>query len=485
MVIERNWLEIYHPWERWSTGQGELPPLEIGSRIVPSSLTMKEGRTTPPQPISEVELISLMDRNGIGTDATIAQHITTVQERSYATKDANQRFLPTPLGIALVEGYNSMGYQLNKPDLRRELEFECNQIASGVKVKEEVLIAMIAKMRDCFITATRDVQKLDEAVARHFPRLGAANRSTRVLQRHFSRCGACSSLMTLKQEENGGGGGRGNNSRNNATGRKLLFCESCQNGWGLPSRGKVQAKTNDNGGQPIICPICSFQVIQIKQGDGYNGNGYQMCPKCFSDPPIEHGGSPDGRDFRCFECSHPTCSLASGTPGGEVDAFPCPFCIQRNQTQARSPGQVKARKNSKGFVLSCSNYSSQDRCKYTIWLPKECQAVAVSEDNSNSCGNCSTGGKVVRKITFTWKPGSVPPSLDRETTVCILCDVEFRRFMQVSLPQMNQVAPNPRRRAGGQRVAAAPATRPAAGGRNNNGGRNNGRYANNFPQNRR
>ena len=53
---------------------------------------------------AEVELISLMDRNGIGTDATIAQHITTIQERAYAMKDNNQKFVPTKLGIALVEG---------------------------------------------------------------------------------------------------------------------------------------------------------------------------------------------------------------------------------------------------------------------------------------------------------------------------------------------------------------------------------------------
>ncbi len=52
MIIERNWLEIYAPWERWSTGQGELPNVEIGSRIKPSSFLMKEGRTTAPQPIS-------------------------------------------------------------------------------------------------------------------------------------------------------------------------------------------------------------------------------------------------------------------------------------------------------------------------------------------------------------------------------------------------------------------------------------------------
>ena len=58
----------------------------------------------------EVELISLMDRNGIGTDATIAQHISTIQDRAYATKDAQQKFLPTKLGIALVEGYNRLVY---------------------------------------------------------------------------------------------------------------------------------------------------------------------------------------------------------------------------------------------------------------------------------------------------------------------------------------------------------------------------------------
>lgn len=54
----------------------------------------------------EVELITLMDQNGIGTDATIATHISTIQNREYATKDAQQKFHPTTLGIALIEAYN-------------------------------------------------------------------------------------------------------------------------------------------------------------------------------------------------------------------------------------------------------------------------------------------------------------------------------------------------------------------------------------------
>ena len=72
MILERNWLDIYAPWERWSKGQGERPPVEEGSRISPYSFSMKEGRIVPPRAISVVKLISLMDRNGIGTDATIA-----------------------------------------------------------------------------------------------------------------------------------------------------------------------------------------------------------------------------------------------------------------------------------------------------------------------------------------------------------------------------------------------------------------------------
>jgi len=56
--------------------------------------------------VKEVELISLMDKNGIGTDATIATHISTIQTREYAQKDPQQRFHPTKLGIALIEGYN-------------------------------------------------------------------------------------------------------------------------------------------------------------------------------------------------------------------------------------------------------------------------------------------------------------------------------------------------------------------------------------------
>ena len=444
MILERNWLEIYHPWERWSTGQGELPPMQVGSRVVPTSLLMKEGTTSPPEPISDVELISLMDRNGIGTDATIAQHISTIQDREYAVKNANQKFTPTQLGIALVEGYNSMGYQLNKPDLRRETEFECNQIAAGHKTKNQVVAHILAKMKQCYQVASQEARKLDDAVARHYSRLGTSNDTTQVVQAQFSECGVCHNTMSLKQERNtrGGGGGAGRNG--GGVRRKLVYCNTCRAGLNLP-RGQAAPKTeNDNGTGPAVkCPICQYQVIKISRGDGYDGNGYHVCPRCFSDPPVDHGGT--GDQFRCFSCQHPTCALATGSAGRDVEAFACPFC---NPNGVDSGGKVCLRKNSRGFVLSCNMYS-QASCPYTIWLPKECVTVSVSSGDENQantiCAQCSTNGRSpVRKVTFVFRHGSVPAYLLPETTTCVLCDSEFRREVQIALPRPDQVHFRPR-----------------------------------------
>jgi len=44
--------------------------------------------------LTESDLISKMDSNGIGTDATIHEHIKTVQERGYAVKE-KEYFVPT------------------------------------------------------------------------------------------------------------------------------------------------------------------------------------------------------------------------------------------------------------------------------------------------------------------------------------------------------------------------------------------------------
>ena len=87
-----------------------------------------------------------MDKNGIGTDATIHEHIKTIQERNYATKQGSL-FRPTNLGVALVDSYEEMGLDLAKPILRATMESKLTEIAKG-RLRREVLVADVVNQME-------------------------------------------------------------------------------------------------------------------------------------------------------------------------------------------------------------------------------------------------------------------------------------------------------------------------------------------------
>ncbi|ORE01535.1 DNA topoisomerase [Rhizopus microsporus var. microsporus] len=119
VILERNYLEVYI-YDKW-TGN-VIPEFQEGHEFIPDALEMKSGMTSPPKLLTETDLIGLMEKNEIGTDATIAEHIQKILDREYVYKDG-QYFKPLTLGIALVLGYNEIGLEtsLNKPYLRREV----------------------------------------------------------------------------------------------------------------------------------------------------------------------------------------------------------------------------------------------------------------------------------------------------------------------------------------------------------------------------
>ncbi|TDZ68255.1 DNA topoisomerase 3 [Colletotrichum trifolii] len=201
-VLERNYLDVF-VYEKWNDS-AELPKFTEGETFEPTEAMMTDGKTSPPGYLTEADLIALMDANGIGTDATMAEHIQKIQDREYVQlADGSQRgqdgddgydqdappspparggrggrgsrggrggrggrgasssssgrrtlkvFIPTQLGVALITGFDRMEFEtsLGKPFLRKEMEDKMKAICDGRMTKDAVLRESLGQYRHVF-----------------------------------------------------------------------------------------------------------------------------------------------------------------------------------------------------------------------------------------------------------------------------------------------------------------------------------------------
>lgn len=96
-------------------------------------------------------------RNLTGTDATHAEHIETIKQRLYVGLQNEIYFVPGCLGMGLVEGYDSMGFPMSKPNLRSDLEADLKHICDGRKDPKQVLSTQLTTYKEVFRIALEQV----------------------------------------------------------------------------------------------------------------------------------------------------------------------------------------------------------------------------------------------------------------------------------------------------------------------------------------
>lgn len=146
----------------------------------PTAAALRQRWMEAPKPLTEAELVELMDQHGVGTDASIPQHIQTIQDRRYvqlvdgqgqpivathrggpqgpkgpkgqrAPKRAPGRFLvPTARGLALVRGLSTCDATLCEPEVRALIERECAMVATAELTSAEVLRRNVALFQGKF-----------------------------------------------------------------------------------------------------------------------------------------------------------------------------------------------------------------------------------------------------------------------------------------------------------------------------------------------
>jgi DNA topoisomerase III len=264
-----------------------------GQSFPPTSCLLHEGQTIAPNPLSESELIELMDSHGIGTDATIPDHISKIVEREYVSRLADQRLVPTTLGMALmdvrvrnffrhicvfelatsfrhvtrafslrvcvcvcvcvrarscVQGYNDLGLApLSKPHMRATVEADLSAICAGTKIRTVVVKECLDAMRPVFIRAAQHMSVIVSRVGQHLRPV--AQSSVPMPGRGLvGRCGDCGGQLAPYMCQ--GPSGEKGVSRS-------LRCNACAKSYALPDFA-VDVRSTDSA-----CPLCGFGVVQV------------------------------------------------------------------------------------------------------------------------------------------------------------------------------------------------------------------------------
>ena len=105
-----------------------FPLLQKNKDYKITNFTYTADWTKAPDYLTESDLISKMEENRIGTDASMPVHIENICQRGYVKVDEKRRLIPTQLGKALIDALGEVDGEIIHPENRAKIEEFVNQV---------------------------------------------------------------------------------------------------------------------------------------------------------------------------------------------------------------------------------------------------------------------------------------------------------------------------------------------------------------------
>lgn len=247
--------------------------IHVGDKLNVVDCNLVKSTTSPPGYLTESELITLMEKHGIGTDASIPMHINNICERNFVSLGPNRTLRPEALGTALIHGYRLVDPELCLPTMRARMERQLDLVAKGKVDYMDVVEHALRIFRAKFVYFTENIGKIDQLFESKF------SIQQRISDGALSRCGRCSKYMQLFE-----------------TRPKRLYCPSCEESLSLPTHGDVKKYMGRR------CPYDDYELLLFSTG-GKDGICTPFCPFCYNHPPSDDVS----KGMTCSQCRHPTC----------------------------------------------------------------------------------------------------------------------------------------------------------------------------------
>uniref|UniRef100_A0A8C1VKJ1 DNA topoisomerase n=1 Tax=Cyprinus carpio TaxID=7962 RepID=A0A8C1VKJ1_CYPCA len=372
-LISAGYTEVM-PWQGIAQEEA-LPVCERGDTFTVDEIKLLEKQTNPPDYLTEAELITLMEKHGIGTDASIPVHINNICQRNYVTVESGRKLKPTNLGIVLVHGYYKIDADLVLPTIRSAVEKQLNLISLGKANFQQVLQHTLDIFKRKFHYFVDSIAGMDELMEVSFSPIAATGKP-------LSRCGKCHRFMKYIQAK-----------------PSRLHCSHCDETYSLPQNGAIKLY------KELKCPLDEFELVLWTSGS--RGKSYPVCPYCFSNPPF--------RDMKkgmgCNECTHPSCQHSLNSLGiGQ-----CVECETGVLVFDPTSGPK--------WRMACN------KCNVVVHFFEHAHKVQVSQDSCDSC----EASLVIVDFNKTRSP---LPDGETQHTGCAFCDPVFQDLVELKYATM-------------------------------------------------
>jgi DNA topoisomerase-1 len=224
-ILDAGWKRVYP----FTTHREKiLPAAEKGDKLVIKKISIKKNETEPPRRYNQADLISEMEKLGLGTKSTRHEILKKLYDRRFVYGSSIK---PTSLAIAVVGVLNQHGSKMTSSNMTAQLELEMNRIEEGKKQKTEV----VEESKEMLSRELKILQKHKQEIGKD---IGEAIRN----QNTVGRCPMCGGTLLM---------------RRSSKGDRFIGCSGypdCRNTYSLPknSRFSFPGKTCETCGAPII-----------------------------------------------------------------------------------------------------------------------------------------------------------------------------------------------------------------------------------------
>lgn len=361
------------PWQSLADEE-TLPVCEGGDVFTVNEVKLLEKQTSPPDYLTESELITLMEKHGIGTDASIPVHINNICQRNYVTVESGRRLKPTNLGIVLVHGYYKIDQELVLPTIRSAVEKQLGLIAAGKADFPPVLEHALNIFKRKFHFFVDSIAGMDELMEVSFSPIAESGKP-------LSRCGKCHRFMKYIQAK-----------------PSRMHCSHCDDTYNLPQNGTIKLY------KELRCPLDEFELVLWSSGS--RGKSYPLCPYCYNHPPF--------RDMKkgmgCNECTHPTCQHSLSLLG----IVQCVECESGVLVFDPTSGPK--------WKMACNS------CNVVVHFFENAHRVKVSSET------CVCEAAIV-DVDFN-KAKSPLPGEATQHSGCVFCDPVFQNLVELQYAKM-------------------------------------------------